>query len=135
RANAALLDFKAALLALGAARDWDAALFAQNVILETMEYTVFQAHAATADPVTAEVLEGVISDERRHFGFGENDLGRRLAADPTGRARLRVVKHDLDAMVLSVFEGALDDLDIATADRPHLGRDYLCVVERLGLTG
>ncbi len=134
RANPALLDFKAALLDLVASGDWAAAVFAQNVILETMEYTVFRSHADNADPVTAEVLEGVISDERRHFGFGENDLGRRLADDPSGRARLREVKHDLDAMVLGVFEGALDDLDIPPAERPSLGRDYLDAGERLGLT-
>ena len=37
-------------------RDWEAALFAQNVILEAMEFTVFQTHAQRADPITREVL-------------------------------------------------------------------------------
>ncbi|RLE21038.1 MAG: hypothetical protein DRJ50_09810 [Actinobacteria bacterium] len=134
RANPALVDFKDALLKLVAAGDWDAAVFAQNVILETMEFTVFRSHAQTADPVTAEILEGVISDERRHFGFGENDLGRRLADDPAGRARLRVVRSELDSMVLGVFEGALADLEVPASDRHALGRDYLETVERLGLT-
>lgn len=134
RAHPALFDFKAALLDLVAAGDWQAAVFAQNVILETMEHTVFRAHAETADPVTAEVLEGVIADERRHFGFGESDLGRRLAEDPSGRARLRDVRGHLDGMVLAVFEGALDDLGVPTADRPQLGRDYFQAIERLGLT-
>lgn len=134
RASPALFDFKDALLKLVASGDWDAAVFAQNVILETMEFTVFRAHARTTDPVTAEILEGVISDERRHFGFGENDLGRRLAHDPAGRARLREVRADLDAMVLGVFEGALADLEVPASDRHALGRDYLETVERLGLT-
>lgn len=35
--------------------DWQAAVFAQNVILETMEYTVFWLHAANADAVTRDV--------------------------------------------------------------------------------
>lgn len=134
RANPALVDFKQALLGLISSGDWDAAVFAQNVILETMEYTVFESHVQNADPVTADVLEGVISDERRHFGFGENDLGRRLADDPSGRARLSEVKRDLDAIVLGVFEGAMEDLQIPAVDRPSLGRDYLSTVERLGLT-
>jgi hypothetical protein len=45
RADANLVRFRDRLLSFVAARDWDAALFAQNVILETMEYTVFGAHA------------------------------------------------------------------------------------------
>lgn len=134
RANPALIEFKDALMQLVAAGDWDSAVFAQNVILETMEFTVFRSHAQNADPMTAEILEGVISDERRHFGFGENDLGRRLAHDPAGRARLRDVRRDLDGLVLGVFEGALADLEVPAADRHVLGRDYLETVERLGLT-
>ena len=134
RASPALRDFKTSLLALVDGGEWDAAVFAQNVILESMEFTVFQSHAENADPVTAEVLQGVISDERRHLGFGENDLGRRMAADPSRRPRLQEVKEQLDSIVLSVFEGALDDLEIPTIDRPRLGQEYLETVERLGLT-
>ncbi len=134
RANPALVDFRDRLLALVADGDWDAAVFAQNVILETMEYTVFRFHAGYADPITAQVLRGVVSDERRHLGFGESDLGRRLAADPSGRPRFREVKDDLDALVLGVFEASFDELGIPYDDRPALGRDYLQTVERLGLT-
>ncbi len=134
RANPALLRFKESLLSLVDDGDWDAAVFAQNVILETMEFTVFRFHAAHADPVTAEILEGVISDERRHFGFGENDLGRRLADDPSGRVRLQTIRDDLDGLVLGVFEAAFDDLAIPRDTRPALGRDYLQAIDRLGLT-
>lgn len=133
RANARIVDFKRRLLELVDAHDWNAAVFAQNVILETMEYTVFRFHARNADPVTAAVLEGVISDERRHLGFGENDLGRRLADDSAARARLGDVKRDLDSLVLGVFDATYDDLGIAGTDRPRLGRDYLEAVERLGI--
>jgi len=133
RAQPALVDFKGALLELVAHGDWQAAVFAQNVILETMEYTVFRLHRANADPVTAEVLGGVISDERRHAGFGESDLGRSLSIDPSGRVRLGQVKQQLDTMVLGVFEAALDEVG-ATDGPSQLAREYLHTVERLGFT-
>jgi hypothetical protein len=75
----------------------------------------------------------VISDERRHFGFGENDLGRRLAAAPEERVRLGEVKRELDGLVLRSLESTLADIGIAKSDQPTLGRDYLNTVERLGL--
>ena len=134
RAHPALVDFKGSLLELVDEGDWQAAVFAQNVILETMEYTVFRLHAANADAVTRDVLAGVIADERRHAGFGENDLGRSLAADPSGRARLRELRARLDPMVLGVFEGALDDLGAPVDERRRLAGEYLDTVERLGLT-
>ena len=134
RANPALLDFKQALLDLVDAGDWNAAVFAQNVVLETMEFTVFRTHAADADPVTAEILEGVISDERRHFGFGENSLGRQLTDHPILRPHLQRIRNQLDPIVLDVFGGALSDIDAPNESRERLGRDYLATIERLGLT-
>ena len=134
RANPALLDFKRSLLEFVDAGDWHAAMFAQNVVLEAMEFTVFRSHVENADPVTADILEGVISDERRHFGFGENSLGRHLTEDPALRPRLQEVRGQLDAMVLDVFDGALDDIGTPAEDRPRLGREYLETIERLGLT-
>ena len=134
RAQPALVDFKGTLLELVAGGDWQAAVFAQNVILETMEYTVFRLHAATADAVTRDVLAGVIADERRHAGFGENDLGRSLAVDPSARTGLREIRTRLDPMVLGVFDAALDDIGAPTDERHRLTGEYLDTVERLGLT-
>jgi 1,2-phenylacetyl-CoA epoxidase catalytic subunit len=134
RANPQIVEFKRRLLELVDDGDWEASVFAQNVLLETMEYTVFRHHAQTADPVTAATLEGVISDERRHLGFGENDIGRRLMEDPSERARLLEVRRDLDPLVLGVFDAVFDDLSIPSVDRPRLGGEYLDAVERLGLT-
>jgi hypothetical protein len=91
-------------------------------------------HAVDADAVTKDVLAGVISDERRHAGFGENDLGRSLAADPSGRARLRSVRAELDPMVLGVFEAALADVGAPSEASSQLANEYLLTVERLGLT-
>jgi 1,2-phenylacetyl-CoA epoxidase catalytic subunit len=134
RADANLLRFRDRLLGFVAAGDWDAAVFAQNVILETLEYTVFRAHATSADPVTAAVLDGVIKDERRHLGFGENDLGQRLLDDPAARDRLTDVRRELDDLVLHTFDSVQATAGVPTSDRSGLGRDYLQAVERLGLT-
>ncbi len=134
RANPNLVRFKDRLLEFVADRDWDAAVFAQNVILETMEYTVFRAHLQDADPVTAQVLDGVVKDERRHLGFGENDLGRRLVAMPEKRERLAEVRAELDELVLVTFEEVQDSVGVERSARADLGGEYLAAVERLGLT-
>lgn len=134
RANPNLLRFKQRLHELVDGREWEAALFAQNVILETMEHTVFRSHAESADPITAEILDGVIKDERRHLGFGENDLGRLLQERPEIRVRLADIRAELDPLVLSSFEGAMEDLGVEREQRLRLGRDYLGAVERLGFT-
>lgn len=134
RASRSIVAFKERLLQFVDDGDWEAAVFAQNVILETMEYTVFRFHEQVADPITREVLEGVVYDERRHLGFGENDLGRHLARHPEHRRRLAIVKDQLDPLVLHSFEEAYDDLGLQRTERPALGRDYLRAVERLGLT-
>jgi len=133
RASASIREFKRRLLALVGSKDWEAALFAQNVILEAMEFTVFQSHAKTADPITAEILGGIVKDERRHIGFGENELGRRLRESPHRRARIGEVKRDLDALVLETFEETVREIGIPASERPDLGRSYLAAVARLGL--
>ncbi len=132
RANPSLLAFKRRLLELVKGGDWNAALFAQNVILEAMEFAVFHQHAAEADPITREVLEGIIKDERRHIGFGENELGRRIKADPGIRGHLALVRRELDALVLETFEEALASLGAPASAREDLGRSYRQTVERLG---
>ena len=133
RATPSIVDFKARLLALVDVGDWEAAVLAQNVILETMEFTVFRHHAQTADPVTRQVLTGVIADERRHLGFGENDLGRRLLGHDETRERLAGTRAELDGLVLASFDATFDALGRPKDERPDLGREYLDAVDRLGL--
>jgi 1,2-phenylacetyl-CoA epoxidase catalytic subunit len=132
RASPELARFRERLLALVAAGEWEAALFAQNVILEAAEFAVFHRHAKSADPITREVLLGIIKDERRHLGFGENELGRRLARAPALRERLRAVRSELDPLLLGSFSHTLGLLGAPAAERSELGRDYLAAVERLG---
>ncbi|MCP5042630.1 MAG: long-chain fatty aldehyde decarbonylase, partial [bacterium] len=131
-ANRSLLAFKKRLLEFVAAKDWEASIFAQNVILESMEFAAFHSHMERADPRTAEMLAGILKDERRHMGFGENDLGRHLSSAPHARTRLAEIKKELDSLVLSTFEESLRDLGVAVAERPELGRLYLETVCRLG---
>jgi 1,2-phenylacetyl-CoA epoxidase catalytic subunit len=133
RAHPALLAFKARLLALVAGGEWHAALFAQNVILEAMEFAVFHRHARGADARTREILQGVIKDERRHMGFGENELGRRIARDDRLRAQLRGVRAELEPLVLQTFEQTLEAIGAPGADRAELARDYRAAVARLGV--
>lgn len=132
RASPPLRTFRRRLLELVDERAWEAALFAQNVVLEAMEFAVFHRHARVADPVTRELLLGIIKDERRHIGFGENELGRRLHRDPSLRQRLRPVRRELDPLVLESFEETARALEVPAAERAELGRDYLAAVERLG---
>ncbi len=132
RANPNLLAFKKRLQEFVEAKDWQASVFAQNVILESMEFAAFHSHMQTADPRTAEMLASVLKDERRHMGFGENDLGRHLAASPQARTRLGEIKKELDALVLATFEDSLRALGTPVSERPNVGRLYLETVARLG---
>lgn len=132
RANRSLLKFKDRLLDFVDAQDWEASVFAQNVILECLEFTVFRHHSGTADPITADMLRGIVSDERRHMGFGENDLGRRLLMAPHTHDRLSKIKRELDTLVLDTFEETLGELGVEHAERPDLAGDYLAAVARLG---
>jgi 1,2-phenylacetyl-CoA epoxidase catalytic subunit len=132
RASRSLLEFKRRLIELVRGRDWVAAIFAQNVVLEAMEFSAFQLHAQRADPRTRELLVGIIKDERRHIGFGENELGRRLRELPLLRERLAALRQELDPLVLRSFEEAMDAIGASRDEGAELGRSYLAAVERLG---
>jgi 1,2-phenylacetyl-CoA epoxidase catalytic subunit len=135
RASASLQSFRRRLLELVAGKDWEAAIFAQNVILESLEFAVFQDHARTADPITADVLRGVVKDERRHIGFGENELGRRVATTPHLRTLLDGIKRELDHLVLDALADTTSHLGMARTEQERIGRAYLECVERLGFAG
>jgi len=132
RASPSLQLFRRRLLELVASKDWEAAIFAQNVILEALEYAVFHSHAQNADAITREVLNGVLKDERRHIGFGENELGRRLRSAPHIRARIGQVKKELDHLVLDTLAETVRHIGVERHEEDRLGRAYLESVERLG---
>ncbi|MCG8591335.1 MAG: ferritin-like fold-containing protein [Proteobacteria bacterium] len=133
-ANPSLLRFKDRLLSLVEAGEWLPALFAQNVVLEAMEFAGFQRHARQADATTREVLIGIVKDERRHIGFGENELGRELRRNPKLRERLQPLRAELDVLVLDALSHTLRQLGAPASERHELGRDYRDAVERLGFT-
>lgn len=134
RASRSLQQFRRRLLDLVASRDWEAAIFAQNVVLEALEFSVFQSHARDADPITCEVLQGIVKDERRHIGFGENELGRRLKVAPHVRTRLTMVKQELDHLVLDALAETIRGLGMDASEQDRLARAYLGSVGRLGFT-
>lgn len=133
RASSSMRQFKKRLLELVDGKEWEAAIFAQNVILESLEFVTFSRHAREADAVTAEILEGVVKDERRHMGFGENELGRRLMHAPDTRARLREFRQELDHLVLETLSDTIRHMGLHASDEQDLGRLYNEAVERLGV--
>ncbi len=134
RAHPTILEFADRLVQLVDAREWEAGVFMQNVVLESMEFATFRVHAEGADPVTRDLLERIIRDERRHIGFGESELGPQLAEKASLRGRLKVLRSELDPLVLRTFDAAQQDLGVPADQRERLGRDYLRAVERLGVS-
>lgn len=133
RASPSLQAFRRRHGELVRGEDWEAALFAQNVILEEMEFAVFHHHAQLADPRTRELLLGIVKDERRHIGFGENELGRRLKGGGELRARLRAVRGELDPLILATFREAIAEIGGPAEERENLSNSYLQAVARLGV--
>ena len=78
------------------------------------------------------MLWGIIKDERRHIGFGENELGRRLRDAPATRDRLIDVREELDYLVLQSFQETLGAIGAPRQQQIDLGRNYIQAVERLG---
>ncbi len=119
------------------AGDWQAAVFAQNVILEAMEYTVFRLHARRRRRRSrATCSRAVIADERRHAGFGENDLGRQLwrsirpCADQICGRSARSSTRWCSACSKRRSTRSARRLH----ERHRLAGEYLDTVERLGFT-
>jgi hypothetical protein len=83
--------------------------------------------------VTADLLRRVIKDERRHIGFGENEIGRRLAAAPAERRRLGIIRRELDRLVIGAVEDTARLLGATPDEQERVGRAYFESVERLGL--
>ena len=75
-----------------------------------------------ADPRTRDLLERILRDERRHLGFGENEVARRLREEPSRGSWVAVVKQELDRLVLETIDQAARDLGTSAADAESLGR-------------
>lgn len=133
RADPQLLQLKVRLEQLIDHGEWEAALFAHTVVLEAMELATFRHHLPVADPITRQLLQSIVEDERRHIGFGEDTLGRRLQLAPELRTRIRELRQELDRLVLDAFERGASSMHLSVAGRTRLGASYLAVVARLGV--
>lgn len=133
RATPSIQKFKTHLLEYVDKNDWEAAVFVQNVVLESMEFSVFSHHANTTDPITREILLGIIKDERRHMGFGENNLGRLLKKSTTLMPRLRNIQQELNPLVLEVFNETMGKIGADHSQQKNIHNNYLDVVSRLGI--
>jgi hypothetical protein len=67
------------------------------------------------------------------MGFGENDLGRRLALTPHLRPRLGKIKRQLDMLVMETFAGTLRETDVPEEEQKQFASNYLAAVARLGV--
>lgn len=133
RATPSIRWFKDRLLNLVDTEQWDLAIFAQNVSLEAMEFAVFRAHIKVADPVTRDMLERILRDERRHIGFGENEIAKRLRVDPNRRPWIELIKNELETFAIETFAHTARELAVSDDTVATLARDYRDAVRRLGL--
>jgi hypothetical protein len=67
------------------------------------------------------------------MGFGENELGRRFAASPSARRRMRDFRPELDHLILGTLHDTVRHLDLDAKDEQELAGGYLESVGRLGL--
>ncbi|GIW39810.1 MAG: hypothetical protein KatS3mg076_0387 [Candidatus Binatia bacterium] len=129
-----LLEFRRRLLDFVHTGNWVAAVFAQNVLLESLEFAVFQHHARVADPRTGRILAGIVKDERRHIGFGENEIGRALLSDPSRRALLGRIHLELSPLLQKAVEDCGAAAGLAPRDVEAVRRLYGETLGRLGVT-
>ena len=79
------------------------------------------------------IKNGVIKDERRHMGFGENEIGRRLAEAPHRRARIIEVRKTVDHLILDLLADTAKQMGVPRSEQESLARQYMESVTRLGL--
>ncbi|MEW6775644.1 MAG: ferritin-like domain-containing protein, partial [Bdellovibrionota bacterium] len=108
--NKNLVKFAEVLLEKVDKKDFVSAITGQNIILEGMAFSVFEfsrMQAQFMDPVGAQVLEGVIADERRHVGFGENRLGKLVKQFPEKRKDIQDTIKGMTHYMVETFRGVL----------------------------
>lgn len=108
--NPNLVKFAEVLLEKVDKKDFVSAITGQNIILEGMAFSVFEfsrVQAQFMDPVGAQVLDGVIADERRHVGFGENRLGKLVKQFPEKRKDIQDTIRGMTHYMEETFRGVL----------------------------
>jgi hypothetical protein len=120
-ANPHLAKFAEVLLEKVDKKDFVAGVVGQNVILEGMAFHVFELmHAGnqSVNPKFGHTLSGVIADERRHVGFGENRIGSLIRENPGRKAEIQAMQRDMSYHMLATFSAAFRD----TTERDEMDR-------------
>ncbi len=108
--NPHLKNFCLALDDLVKNGDYVAAIVGNNIILEGLAFSVFEfsrGMSKFSDPVGEQVLCGVIADERRHVGFGENHLAKLIARYPESRGKVQAAQKELTGFMFASFKSML----------------------------
>jgi hypothetical protein len=111
-ANPNLVKFAEVLLEKVDRKDFVAGVVGQNVVLEGMAFHVFemlQASTRALNPKFAHTLSGVIADERRHVGFGENRIGSLIQQHPDRRRDVERMQREMSYYMLATFADAFRD--------------------------
>lgn len=90
--------------------DYVAAIVCNNIILEGLAFSVFEFSRGISqfmDPVGEQVLCGVIADERRHVGFGENHLAKLVARYPESKRKIESAQKELSGFMMASFKSML----------------------------
>jgi hypothetical protein len=112
RANPNLVRFAEVLLEKVDRKDFVAGVVGQNIVLEGMAFHVFEMmQAANQDlnPKFGHTLSGVIADERRHVGFGENRIGSLIQQHPERRREIERMQKEMSYYMLATFADAFRD--------------------------
>jgi hypothetical protein len=126
--NPNLIKFAEVLLEKVDRKDFVAGVVGQNVVLEGMAFSVFEMMHAMNQPVNSKfshTLSGVIADERRHVGFGENRIGSLIRAHPEKRPEIERMQKEMSYFMLATFADAfrgnrtVDELKALGFERPH----------------
>ena len=120
-ANPHLVKFAEVLLEKVDQKDFVAGVVGQNVILEGMAFHVFELmHAGNqaVNPKFSHTLSGVIADERRHVGFGENRIGSLIRESPERKPEVQRMQRDMSYHMLATFAAAFQD----TSERDEMER-------------
>ena len=105
-ANPNLVKFAELLLEKVDKKDFVAGVVGQNLILEGMAFNVFEmvrAGNAELNPKFAHTLDGVIADERRHVGFGENRIGSLIREHPERKGDIERMQKEMSYYMLATF--------------------------------
>jgi len=111
-ANPNLVKFAEVLLEKVDRKDFVAGVVGQNVVLEGMAFHVFEMMQATTqglNPKFGHTLSGVIADERRHVGFGENRIGSLIQQHPDRKGDIERMQKEMSYYMLATFADAFRD--------------------------